>query len=56
MLSLKKCRQIIDPKSKKYSDEQVISIRDYLTKIAKLNVQLYLEQKEKKRVKPIVEL
>ena len=56
MLSLKKCRKIIDPKKKKFTDSQIEAIRGYLTQIADLNIQLFLEQKEKTRIDPILEL
>ncbi|MCR9170851.1 MAG: hypothetical protein NXI10_00035 [bacterium] len=47
MLSLKQCRKIIDPKKKKFTDEQVLAIRNYLMELARLNVQIILSSKEK---------
>jgi hypothetical protein len=47
MLSLKQCRKIIDPKNEKFTDEQLLAIRVFLTEIAILNVQLYYSVKEK---------
>lgn len=48
MLSLKQCREIIDPQSQKYTDFQVEAIRTYLTELVKMNVQIFLELREKR--------
>ena len=53
MLTLNQCRKLIDPKNEKYSDLQIEAIRGYLTELAKLNIQLYLESKEKKPFKKL---
>ncbi len=50
MLTLKQCRKLIDPKNEKYTNSQIEAIREYLTEIAKLNVQLFLESKGKRSV------
>lgn len=47
MLTLKQCRKIVDPKNEKFTDEQLLAIRSYLTEIAILNVQLYHSVEEK---------
>lgn len=46
MLTLKQCREFIDPKNEKYSDLQIEAIRGYLTQIVQLNVELILYVKE----------
>lgn len=44
---IKKCREILDPKYKKYTDEQIILIHEYLYQIVELNVQMILDYKER---------
>lgn len=43
----KKCREILDPKYKKYTDEQINLIHEYLSQIVELNVQMILDYKER---------
>jgi len=47
MLSLKQCRKFIDPKKEKFTDQQILTIRNYLMNLARLNVQIILATKEK---------
>lgn len=44
---VKKCRELLDPKYKKYTDEQIIQIHEYLSQIVELNVQMILDYKVK---------
>ena len=43
----KKCREMLDPTYKKYTDQQINLIHEYLYQIVELNVQMILEYKEK---------
>lgn len=47
MISLEKCRELLDPKKEKYTDEELLKIKDWLVKLARLNVQMFLEQQRK---------
>lgn len=47
MISLEKCRELLDPKEEKYTDEELLQIKDWLVKLARLNVQMFLEQQRK---------
>ncbi|MBU0489094.1 MAG: hypothetical protein KKA07_08115 [Bacteroidetes bacterium] len=44
MLNLKQCKDILKETGKKYSDEQVLAIRDFFYKMARINVQ-YIKEK-----------
>lgn len=44
---VKKCREILDPKYKKYTDEQICLIHEYLDQIVELNVQMILDYQER---------
>ena len=39
---------MLDPKNEKYTDNQLLAIRNYLIELARLNVQLILSEKEKR--------
>lgn len=44
---VKKCREILDPKYKKYTDEQICLIHEYVDQIVELNVQMILDYQER---------
>lgn len=46
MLNLKQCKEILKETGKKYHDEEVLAIRDFLYKLAQINVQ-YINEKLK---------
>ena len=39
MLSIKECRKILGKKYSECTDEQILSIRDWLTELAKINIE-----------------
>jgi len=45
MISIKKCKELLGEKAKKYTDEQIELLRKYLLKMAKLNVEIINNQK-----------
>lgn len=45
MISLKKCREILDPKHEKYTDHQLMLIKNHLIKIAEINLMLFEESR-----------
>lgn len=51
MISLEKCRELLDPKKEKYTDEELLQIKDWLVKLAHLNVQLFQEHQRKLKTK-----
>lgn len=46
MLNLKQCKEILKETGKKYTDEEVLAIRDFFYKLARINVQ-YIKDKLK---------
>ncbi len=42
MLSLEKCRELLNKKEKKYTDEQILEIRDFCYKLAEIEYEAYL--------------
>ena len=40
MLSIKKCRELLGETGKKWTDKRVEQVRDYLIKMAKLNISI----------------
>ena len=53
MLSLKKCRLLLDPETKKYTDQQILLIRDYLMELAQFNILILKKAKSKKVIRRI---
>ncbi|MCX6258656.1 MAG: hypothetical protein NTW49_12280 [Bacteroidia bacterium] len=47
MLTLKKCKEKLEKSKKTYSDEEVQVIRDYLYKLASINVD-FIKEKTKR--------
>lgn len=47
MISLSKCRELLDKKREKFTDEQLELIRKYLIKMAKMNVEYITNTKIK---------
>ena len=45
-LSLNKCKAILEKGGKKYTDEEIIKIRDLLYKLAQLDIELFREIKK----------
>ncbi len=43
MISLEKCRKLLDPKNEKYTDQQLLAMRDLLFRLAKMNVEIFLD-------------
>lgn len=48
MLSITECRKVLGKKFEKYTDEQIEQLRDWLTKIARMNKKWIEKLKEKK--------
>jgi uncharacterized protein YpuA (DUF1002 family) len=46
MLNLKQCKEILKETGNKYNDEEVLAIRDFFYKLARINVQ-YIKDKLK---------
>lgn len=47
MISLSKCRELLDKNREKYTDDQLELIRKYLIKMAQINVEIIKNQKTK---------
>lgn len=47
MISLKKCRELLGEKGKHLSDEQLEAVRKVLTNLARINVKIINEHKNK---------
>ena len=47
MLTLKQCRDKLKEDGKGFTDEQILAIRDYLYKLARINID-YIKEKTKK--------
>jgi len=45
MISLSKCRELLDKKREKYTDDQLELIRKYLIKMAQINIEIIKNQK-----------
>jgi hypothetical protein len=45
MLSIEKCKKVLQEKGKKYTDEEVKAIRELLYKLGRIDYQCYKEQK-----------
>lgn len=45
MISLSKCRELLDKNREKYTDDQLELIRKYLIKMAQINVELIKNKK-----------
>jgi hypothetical protein len=48
MLSIEKCKKILQQNGKTYKDEEVKQIRQLLYKLGYLDYQLFIEQKTRK--------
>ena len=48
MISLKKCREILGEKGKHLTDEQLEAVRKMLINMARINVKIIKEQKNKR--------
>lgn len=44
MLTLKECRELLNETGKKYKDAEVLAIRDFFYKLARINAD-YIQQK-----------
>lgn len=44
MLSLEKCRELLNKKGKNYTDEQILEIRDFCYKLAEIEYEEYLNK------------
>ena len=47
MISLKECREILGEKGKHLSDQQLEAVREVLSKLAQINVQIINEKKNR---------
>lgn len=47
-ISLSKCKSILNKNGNKYTDEQIIQIRDYLYQIAKIDVEIFKRRNDSK--------
>lgn len=48
MITLKKCKELLEKTGKKYTDEELILIREFLTNMAKINIDIIINLKKKK--------
>ena len=46
-ISLSKCKSVLESDGSKYTDEEVLQIRDFLYMLAELDYKVYLKQKER---------
>ena len=46
MINLDLCKKILNANSKEYSTEEVISLRDFLNKLAEIVIDTYYDTKE----------
>ena len=46
-ISLSKCKSVLESDGSKYSDEEVLQIRDFLYMLAELDYKVYLKQKQR---------
>lgn len=44
-LSLSKCKSVLDKDGSKYSNEEILEIREFLYKLADLDYEVFLKQK-----------
>lgn len=45
-ISLSKCKSVLESDGSKYTDEEVLQIRDFLYMLAELDYKVYLKQKQ----------
>lgn len=50
MLSIKECRNLLGEKYSDCSDEEILSIRDWLTELAKINKEVVAHDKISQRI------
>lgn len=46
-ISLSKCKSVLESDGSKYTDEEVLQIRDFLYMLAELDYKVYLKQKQR---------
>ena len=46
-ISLSKCKSVLESDGSKYTDEEVLQIRDFLYLLAELDYKVYLKQKQR---------
>jgi hypothetical protein len=46
-ISLGKCKSVLESDGSKYTDEEVLQIRDFLYLLAELDYKVYLKQKQR---------
>jgi len=46
-ISLSRCKSVLESDGSKYTDEEVLQIRDFLYMLAELDYQVYLKQKQR---------
>jgi hypothetical protein len=46
-ISLSKCKSVLESDGSKYTNEEVLEIREFLYKLAELDYQVYLKQKQR---------
>ena len=47
MLSIEQCREILNAGERKYSEEEIIKIRDFVYQLAKIDVEFFMREKNK---------
>jgi hypothetical protein len=52
-ISLKKCKDILNKKGDKYSDEEIIAIRDYLYDMAQIDYEIFIYNQNKEGLRKI---
>jgi hypothetical protein len=52
-ISLKKCKEILNKKGDKYSDEQVLAIRDFLYEMAQIDYEVFVYNQRKEALHKI---
>ncbi len=46
-ISLNKCKSVLESDGSKYTDEEVLEIREFLYKLAELDYRVFLKQKQR---------
>ena len=46
-ISLSRCKSVLESDGSKYTDEEVLQIRDFLYMLAELDYKVYLKQKQR---------
>jgi hypothetical protein len=50
LISLSKCKAILNKNGKNYSDENVIAIRDFLIELAEIDYEIFIDNDQKKKL------